>query len=112
MYLYFFNKLTVLLNIDVEPNHDISEAVNRAIARHTERVDRQIEIVENGFKSINNEIESKILEASQALDKSLNVIDNSLSSILDDQKSVNVNEKHFLIFGNRGYLYYCDCVLE
>ncbi|KAE9527257.1 hypothetical protein AGLY_012955 [Aphis glycines] len=86
-YVYFFNKRTVLINIDVEPNHDISEAVNRAIARHTERVDRHIEIVENGFKSINDEIEHKILEASEALDKSLNVIDNSLSTILDDQKS-------------------------
>ncbi|CAH1725607.1 unnamed protein product [Aphis gossypii] len=75
------------LKTRIEPNHDISEAVNRAIARHTERVDRHIEIVENGFKSINNEIERKILEASQALDKSLNVIDNSLSTILDDQKS-------------------------
>lgn len=94
-YVYFFKKLTVLLNIGVEPNHDISEAVNRAIARNIERVNRQIEIVENGFKSINEEIERKILEASQALDKSLNVIDSSLSSILDDQKSVNVNEKHF-----------------
>ncbi|KAF0767286.1 DUF4455 domain-containing protein [Aphis craccivora] len=75
------------LKTRIEPNHDISEAVNRAIARHTERVDRQIEIVENGFKSINEEIERKILEASQALDKSLNVIDNSLSSILNDQNS-------------------------
>jgi len=77
----------------IEPNHNISEAVNRAIARHTERVDRQIEIVENRFKSINDEIERRILEASQALDKLLDVIDNSLSGILDDQKSVNLNKK-------------------
>lgn len=78
----------------VEPNHDISEAVNRAIARTTERVNQQIEIVENQFRSINDEIERRILEASRALDESLIVIDNSLSGILDDLESVNLITKN------------------
>lgn len=79
--------------IGVEPNLDISEAVNRAIAKYTERVDQQIEIVENGFKSINDEIERRILNASQTLDESLNVIDKTLAGLLDDRKSVSVIEQ-------------------
>lgn len=69
----------------------MSETVSRAIARCAEQIDRQKENVENRFKSINNEIEHQILNASRELDESLNDISCSLANIFKDRKSVTSN---------------------
>lgn len=39
------------------PNHDVNHVVSRATAKQKEQVDRQIEIVEYEFESINDDIE-------------------------------------------------------
>lgn len=70
------------------PNSDISQAISNAEFRISEQINRQTETVENRFKSISDEIERKILNASQTLDESLNIIDNTLSNMLNDQKLV------------------------
>lgn len=82
-----------MININliwVEPNCKISETVDKAIARYSERIDRQFEDIENNFKSINEEIERKIFNASQELDTELKSIDHSLSYILNDKNLVKI----------------------
>jgi hypothetical protein len=56
--------------------------------RLKEQVNRKVEIVENIFISINDEIGCQIQNASQKLDEFLITIDNSLSSILENLNSV------------------------
>jgi len=63
--------------------------VRKLIIRQTEQINRQIELVENRFKSINDEIECRIINVSRVLHESLNIIDSSLSNLLQDPKSVN-----------------------
>lgn len=81
--LYFKNRNHLV------PNHDVSQVVSKAIAEHNDHVDRLIEIIENEFKSINDDIERQIFNACQGLINTLNAQDNSLSDVLEDQNSVN-----------------------
>lgn len=71
------------------PNHDVSQVVSRAIAQHKDQVNGLIEIIENEFKSINDDIERQIFNVCQELINTLNVLDNSLSGILENRNSVN-----------------------
>lgn len=82
-------KIEKIILKSIEPNHNISEMVNRAIARYAERIERQFEMIENQFKSINEEIELRIFSASKGLDNDLKSIDNSLLNILKDKNLVD-----------------------
>lgn len=72
-----------------EPNAHISRAVIDAEVRISEQIDRQVEMVENRFKTIDGEMERRILGAFRALDESLNVVSRTLSGLLDDDILVN-----------------------
>lgn len=72
-----------------EPNTHVSRAVIDAEVRISERIDRQVEMVENRFKTIDGEMERRILGAFRALDESLNVVSRTLSGLLDDDTLVN-----------------------
>lgn len=80
------------------PNHDVSQVVSRAIVQQKNQVDGLTEIIENEFKSINDDIERQIFNACQELINNLNVLDNSLSGILENRNSVN--EKLIIIIRN------------
>lgn len=82
------------------PNHDVSQVVSRAIVQQKNQVDGLTEIIENEFKSINDDIERQIFNACQELINNLNVLDNSLSGILENRNSVN--EKLIIIIRNNG----------
>ncbi|XP_025417001.1 uncharacterized protein LOC112688152 isoform X2 [Sipha flava] len=64
--------------------------------RLKEQVNRKVEIVENIFISINDEIGCQIQNASQKLDEFLITIDNSLSSILENLNSGDFMQFDFL----------------
>lgn len=78
--------------MSAEPNKSESQVVSRAIAKLTDRLNEQIRTVEDEFIAINDGIEHRMLNASEALDECLIVIDNSLSKIPENYITVRARE--------------------
>lgn len=82
------------------PNHDVNQVVSRAIAKQKERVDRQIEIVEYEFKSINDDIEVGIYIESQSRTERI-IVECCRQLIIQCSRKLVFNKRKLFQFNGR-----------